>query len=106
MNFAAKTWRTSRAILSIAALMQTTLTPALQGARPGDANTVTPIKHVIVIVGENRTFDHLFATYQPVNGETVNNLLSQGIVTANGNPGANYAKAQQYSADVHGPRRV
>ena len=27
-----------------------------------------PIKHVIVIVGENRTFDHLFATYKPQPG--------------------------------------
>ena len=30
-------------------------------APKGDANTATPIKHVIVIVGENRSFDHLFA---------------------------------------------
>jgi phospholipase C len=30
-----------------------------------DNNTTTPIKHVIVIIGENRTFDHLFATYEP-----------------------------------------
>ena len=30
-----------------------------------DGNTKTPIKHVIVIIGENRTFDHLFATYVP-----------------------------------------
>lgn len=34
----------------------------------GDGNsasskTRTPIKHVIVIIGENRTFDHIFATY-------------------------------------------
>jgi phospholipase C len=58
-----------------------------------DGNTTTPIKHVIVIIGENRTFDHLFATYQPVNqGETVLNLLSEGIVKADGTPGPNYAK--------------
>jgi len=25
--------------------------------------TATPIKHVIIIIGENRTFDHIFATY-------------------------------------------
>lgn len=25
--------------------------------------TQSPIKHVIVLIGENRTFDHLFATY-------------------------------------------
>ncbi len=31
---------------------------------PGDRDrqTATPIKHVIIIVGENRSFDHLFAT--------------------------------------------
>ena len=53
-----------------------------------DGNTTTPIKHVIVIIGENRTFDHLFATYQPVKkNETVLNLLSQGIVNADGTPG-------------------
>src|SRR6516165_10132967 len=57
-----------------------------------DGNTVTPIKHVIVIIGENRTFDHLFATYQPVNNdETVLNLLSEGIIRADGTPGPNYA---------------
>lgn len=43
-------------------------------AKTGDSNTVSPIKHVIVIVGENRSFDHLFATYAPKAGETVNNL--------------------------------
>ncbi|HEV2100852.1 MAG TPA: alkaline phosphatase family protein [Stellaceae bacterium] len=64
-----------------------------------DGNTTTPIKHVIVIIGENRTFDHLFATYKPVNkGETVLNLLSEGIVKANGFPGPNYAAATQWQA--------
>jgi phospholipase C len=61
-----------------------------------DGNTTTPIKHVIVIIGENRTFDHLFATYQPVNsGETVLNLLSEGIVKADGTPGPNYTQFPQ-----------
>ncbi len=49
-------------------------------ANKGDSHTATPIKHVIVIVGENRSFDHLFATYIPKPGQTVNNLLSEGIV--------------------------
>jgi hypothetical protein len=35
---------------------------------PADARTVTPIKHVIVIIGENRSFDHVFATYKPKDG--------------------------------------
>jgi phospholipase C len=64
-----------------------------------DANTTTPIKHVIVIIGENRTFDHLFATYKPMNkGEQVLNLLSEGIVQGNGFPGPNYAAATQWQA--------
>ncbi len=68
----------------------------------GDGNTATPIKHVIVIVGENRSFDHLFATYVPKKGETVNNLLSEGIVNGDGTPGVNYARATQFEADVTG----
>src|SRR5271167_1081367 len=64
-----------------------------------DGHTTTPIKHVIVIIGENRSFDHLFATYKPVNiGESVLNLLSEGIVKANGKPGPNYSAATQYQA--------
>jgi phospholipase C len=64
-----------------------------------DNNTTTPIKHVIVIIGENRTFDHLFATYQPVNnGETVFNLLSEGVVNADGTPGPNYSTVTQNRA--------
>src|SRR5580698_3973863 len=50
---------------------------------------VTPIQHVIVIIGENRSFDHVYATYQPANGQTVSNLLSKGIINAKGGPGAN-----------------
>ena len=61
-----------------------------------DGNTTTPIKHVIVIIGENRTFDHLFATYKPVNsGETVLNLLSEGVIKDDGTPGPNYSKVPQ-----------
>jgi phospholipase C len=59
--------------------------------------TATPIKHVIIIVGENRSFDHIFATYVPQrHDERVLNLLSQGIVRADGSPGLNFAKARQY----------
>ncbi|HWZ98113.1 MAG TPA: alkaline phosphatase family protein [Candidatus Dormibacteraeota bacterium] len=61
-------------------------------------NTRTPIKHVIVLIGENRTFDHLFATYQPKKGEFVKNLLSEGVVNADGTPGPHFAKAQQFQA--------
>jgi phospholipase C len=60
--------------------------------------TTSPVKHVIVIIGENRSFDHVFATYQPKNGQTVSNLLSKGIIKADGTPGPNYALSAQYSA--------
>ncbi|HXW70167.1 MAG TPA: alkaline phosphatase family protein [Methylocella sp.] len=61
--------------------------------------TKTPIKHVITIIGENRSFDHVFATYKPVNkGESVLNLLSKKIVKDDGSPGPNYGSAVQYKA--------
>jgi phospholipase C len=63
-----------------------------------DANTQSPIKHVIVIIGENRTFDHLFATYQPVPGQTVDNLLSKKIIDSTGAHGVNYGLAAQNTA--------
>jgi phospholipase C len=59
--------------------------------------TATPIKHVIIIVGENRSFDHLYATYVPKSrSEKVLNLLSEGIINADGSPGPNFAKAHQF----------
>jgi phospholipase C len=62
-----------------------------------EIKTATPIKHVIIIVGENRSFDHLFATYEPRNKEDrVRNLLSEKIINANGTPGPKFAKAHQY----------
>jgi phospholipase C len=63
-----------------------------------DNDTATPIKHVIVIIGENRSFDHVFATYVPKKGETVWNLLSEGIIKADGTPGPNFDKAEQSAA--------
>jgi phospholipase C len=59
--------------------------------------TATPIKHVIIIVGENRSFDHLFATYVPKHkDEHVLNLLSEKIVNADGSPGRNFGMGQQF----------
>jgi phospholipase C len=68
------------------------------GPHNNDRRTTSPIKHVIVIIGENRTFDHVFATYEPRPGERVDNLLSKGIINKDGSPGPNYAKATQFSA--------
>jgi phospholipase C len=67
------------------------------------AATRTPIKHVIVIIGENRSFDHVFATYQPAAGQTVWNLLSEGIVNSDGTPGPNFSKAAQSAATDQAP---
>jgi acid phosphatase len=55
----------------------------------------TPIKHVIIIVGENHTFDNLFGTYKPTAGQTIDNLLSKGIVNADGTPGPHFDLAKQ-----------
>src|SRR6202035_3829178 len=68
------------------------------GPHNNDRGTTSPIKHVIVIMGENRTFDHVFATYEPRPGERVDNLLSKGIIKKDGSPGPNYTKAAQFSA--------
>ena len=74
---------------------------AMGGAHTGDRRTASPIKHVIIIMGENRTFDHVFATYEPRAGEHVDNLLSKGIIRKDGSPGPNYAKAAQFSTVVN-----
>ncbi|HEX8817835.1 MAG TPA: alkaline phosphatase family protein [Terriglobales bacterium] len=70
--------------------------------KPADAKTVTPIKHVIVIIGENRSFDHVFATYVPKSADKINNLLSEGIIALDGSknaiPGPNFSQAQQLFA--------
>jgi phospholipase C len=67
-------------------------------AQTPPAQTRTPIKHLIVIIGENRSFDHVFATYQPPSGQKVWNLLSEGIVNADGSPGPQFSKAEQHAA--------
>ena len=64
-------------------------------------NTRSPIHHLIVVVGENRSFDNVFGTYVPSGSQTIWNLLSQGIVLNNGTPGPNAAlAAQQQATDV------
>ncbi len=83
---------------SLLAMTINTMAPAYAATTAAnDGNTTTPIKHVIVIVGENRSFDHVFATYTPPKG-TVDNLLSKGIVNADGTPGPNVGLAAQYAA--------
>src|ERR1700754_2813666 len=57
--------------------------------------TSSPIKRVIILIGENRGLDHTYGTYRPKGaGQTIKNLLSQGIVNEDGTPGPNFALAQ------------
>ncbi|MGA2101925.1 MAG: alkaline phosphatase family protein [Candidatus Sulfotelmatobacter sp.] len=85
---------------SLVALFANLGTPLSANAQDAAAQiqTASPIKHVIVIIGENRSFDHVFATYQPKPGQTVSNLLSKGIIKADGSKGPKYSLSAQYSA--------
>src|SRR6516164_8931374 len=59
--------------------------------------TTTPIKHVIVVIAENSSFDHAFGTFRPRDGQHIANLLSKGIVNADGTPGPNFKNAAQFT---------
>jgi phospholipase C len=84
---------------SLIALMANLGAPLPAAAQDGHRHsTATPIKHVIVIIGENRTFDHVFATYKPRHHDSVSNLLSKGIVNEDGTPGPNFFLASQSTA--------
>jgi phospholipase C len=84
----------SRFVLVCCALAATAVAAAPGPQSPG---TTTPIEHLIVIIGENETFDGLFATYVP-RADAVRNLLSEGIITADGAPGPNFGLARQQRA--------
>jgi phospholipase C len=75
------------------------MTWAQAGQTGSDPATTTPIKHLIVLIGENRSYDNVFGTYLPKKGTTAN-LLSKGIVTANGSPGINSGLASQDSVNT------
>jgi acid phosphatase len=60
----------------------------------------TPIRHLIVVIGENMSFDNLYGTYEPTPGQTVANLLSKGIVKADGSPGPHSSLAAQRLASA------
>jgi phospholipase C len=94
-----KKWQA--AISSVLTLLMLAPAPASAQSVQADAEhqrTETPIKHVIVLIGENRTFDHLFATFVPPSHDSVLNLLSEGIIKADGTPGRNFSKAAQFQA--------
>ncbi len=90
-----------RVFASLVTALTLAVGPGILWAQPDSADdfpTATPIKHVVVIFGENISFDHYFATYPyAVNpdGEPsfhaaqdtpkVNNLLSAGLLDENPN---------------------
>ena len=78
--------------------------PALAGDDHGQ-ETATPIKHVIVLIGENWTFDGIYATYQPKNKQSVSNLLSRGVVMASGDPGPDFDYSLQYQINQPYPAK-
>ena len=77
-------------LLILAAIVTLSVVGQAQTIAP---TPVTPIQHVIVIFGENRSFDHVFGTFDPRAGQTVQNLLSDGIAQANVAAGEKYGKA-------------
>jgi phospholipase C len=115
-----KTWRATTALTAASAMLFPTVSygadwapvmapPPLpfQGPPPevppffdthqfGD--TATPIKHVIILIGENRGLDHTFGVYKPKGkGQFIANILSKGIVNEDGSPGPNFWMATQFS---------
>src|ERR1700730_14190524 len=101
-----KRWRLKTALsVSILALSAFGMAPTGNSAGPTTSKdaadsikTESPIKHVIILIGENRGLDHTFGVYKPKGkGQTISNILSKGIVNEDGTPGPNYALAQQYA---------
>ena len=85
---------------AVAAALFVSVSP--YGALAQASATATPIEHVIVIVGENHTFENIFATYLPRPGQTISNLRSQDIVDDEGLPGRNFSLARQRTANSNG----
>src|SRR5260370_12650479 len=87
-------------VLSALAVSGVTAAMPVYSADPDTATdplkTATPIKHVIVVIGENRSFDHVYGTYAPKSGDSILNLLSERIVRGNGSPRPNFAPAKQF----------
>jgi len=101
-----RSWRLRTALgVSLVALLAIGNAAVGNSANPSKVNdpadafkTQSPIKHVIVLIGENRGFDHTFGVYKPKGkGQTISNMLSKGIVNLDGTPGPNFALAQQFA---------
>ncbi|MGA7800784.1 MAG: alkaline phosphatase family protein [Gammaproteobacteria bacterium] len=100
MNRTVVTRRMTALAVSAALLGQSAVVPAVahETQRDWQHRTRTPIEHLIVIIGENHTFDNVFAGYRPRRGQHIENLLSEGIIKADGSPGPHFDKAVQQQA--------
>jgi phospholipase C len=91
-------WPSAAATATSIALLSSGIAAA--DDRDGDdahrMKTATPIKHVIVLIGENWSFDSVFATYKPKRGQFVDNLLSRGVIDERGMPGPNFSVSMQF----------
>ncbi|HEX3419448.1 MAG TPA: hypothetical protein VHT21_24065, partial [Stellaceae bacterium] len=89
-NRQAPRYRSAFVAMTIA-LLGMGIAGSASGADPGAATdrpvTVSPINHVIVVIGENQSFDHLYGTHVPPSGDSISNLLAKGIVRPDGSPG-------------------
>src|SRR4030088_1122304 len=96
-NLYRATWRCFGLGAALLSTVMNLVSPSL-AAEAQKHPTATPIQHVIVIIGENRTFDHVFATYQPPAGQKVDNLLYKGIVNGDGPRGPKFKMGDQLKA--------
>ena len=86
-------------LLGTSVILLSTLNIASRAAdREQAIRTRTSIKHLIVVIGENRGFDHIFGAYiPPRRGQHIANLLSRGIINKHGSPGPNFREAAQFT---------
>ena len=88
------------AVLMVLPMLAGAPIAAFPQAANKDRTTTTPIKHVIVIIGEKRTFDSVYGTYRPRPGQTISNLLSKSMITDSGTPGENFSVTAQSETTV------
>ncbi len=86
-------------VISLVLSVTTALAPAggVQAKEDARPATRTPIQHVIVVIAENRSYDHVFGTYDPKAHQSAANLLSRGIVNRDGTPGAHFGAGAQFT---------
>ena len=85
-------------LLGASVVLLSTLAVTAHGAdREQATRTATPIKHLIVVIGENRGFDHIFGAYIPRQSQGIANLLSRGIINKDGSPGPNFREGAQFT---------